>query len=205
MYIMMSRPRIRVSVQAPFGGVTGSLRSKIVYDEDVELMIMNVSDVEIKEALFDICDNKALGPDGYSAKFFKSAWYVIKNEVRYAIKELFRIGKMLGESVKVVKRALDMFSSISSLNLNIGKSTIFFGNVKEQDKTDILATLPFKIGSLPVSYLGVPLITKHLTFTDCKGLIDKLKIKVNDWRNKLLSYAGRLQLIASILSSIQVY
>ncbi|GKF68993.1 hypothetical protein Tco_0198672, partial [Tanacetum coccineum] len=108
-------------------------------------------------------------------------------------------------SVKVVKRALDMFSSVSGLNPNIGKSIVFFGNVKEQDKQDILSILPLKIGSLSVSYLGVPLITKHLTFTDYKVLINKVKIKVNDWKNKMLSYAGRLQLIASILSSMQVY
>ena len=36
-------------------------------------------------------------------------------------------------------------------------------------------------------------------------LIDKVKNRVNDWRNKVLSYAGRLQLIASILSSMQIY
>ncbi|GJU90457.1 RNA-directed DNA polymerase, eukaryota, reverse transcriptase zinc-binding domain protein [Tanacetum coccineum] len=107
-------------------------------------------------------------------------------------------------SVKVVKRALDMFSSISGLNPNIGKST-FFSNVKDQVKNDILDILPFKIGSLSVSYLGVPLITKHLTYTDCKGLIDKVKIKVNGWKNKLLSFSRRLQLISSILSSMQVY
>nr|GEW18849.1 RNA-directed DNA polymerase, eukaryota, reverse transcriptase zinc-binding domain protein [Tanacetum cinerariifolium] len=95
-------------------------------------------------------------------------------------------------SVKVVKRALDMFSSISGLNPNSGKSTVFFGNVKEHDKQEILPILPFKIGSLPVSYLGVPLITKHITFTGCKVLIDKVKIKVNDWKNKILSYAGKL-------------
>nr|GEY13484.1 RNA-directed DNA polymerase, eukaryota, reverse transcriptase zinc-binding domain protein [Tanacetum cinerariifolium] len=51
----------------------GSLKCKIVSEEDVELIIRNVSDLEIKEALFDICDNKASGPDGYSAKLFKSA------------------------------------------------------------------------------------------------------------------------------------
>ncbi|GKG20038.1 hypothetical protein Tco_0379839, partial [Tanacetum coccineum] len=75
----------------------GSLKSKTVSEDDADLMIMNVSDVEIKEALFDICDNKAPGPNGYSAKFFKSAWPVIKKEVCDAIKEFFRSGKLLDE------------------------------------------------------------------------------------------------------------
>nr|GFC25164.1 RNA-directed DNA polymerase, eukaryota, reverse transcriptase zinc-binding domain protein [Tanacetum cinerariifolium] len=53
-----------------------SLKSRTVCADDAEKMIMNVSDKEIKYALFDICDNKALGPDGYSAKLFKSSWSV---------------------------------------------------------------------------------------------------------------------------------
>ncbi|GJU17305.1 RNA-directed DNA polymerase, eukaryota, reverse transcriptase zinc-binding domain protein [Tanacetum coccineum] len=108
-------------------------------------------------------------------------------------------------SVQVIKRAMETFSSISGLNPNIGKSTIFFGNVQEQVKQAILSILPFKVGSLPVSYLGVPLITKQLSFTDCKYLIDRVKAKVNNWMNKMLSYVGRLQLITSILSSMRTF
>ncbi|GKD70898.1 RNA-directed DNA polymerase, eukaryota, reverse transcriptase zinc-binding domain protein [Tanacetum coccineum] len=63
----------------------------------------------------------------------------------------------------------------------------------------------FKVGSLPVKYLGIPSITKKLGINDCKELVDKVKRKVNDWKNKALSYAGRLQLIASVLASMQTY
>ncbi|GJV47841.1 hypothetical protein Tco_1438053 [Tanacetum coccineum] len=58
------------------------------------------------------------------------------------------------KSVKVVKRAFDIFSSISGLNPNISKSTVFFRNVKDQAKQEILSLLPFKNGNLPASYLG---------------------------------------------------
>ncbi|GJX47289.1 hypothetical protein Tco_0272479 [Tanacetum coccineum] len=40
---------------------------------------------------------------------------------------------------------------------------------------------------------------------DCKILVEKLESKVNDWRNKFLSLAGRLQLIQSVLSSMHIY
>lgn len=36
-------------------------------------------------------------------------------------------------------------------------------------------------------------------------LLIKLKKRVSDWKNRSLSYAGRLQLIAAILESIHVY
>ncbi|GJY47080.1 reverse transcriptase domain-containing protein [Tanacetum coccineum] len=55
---------------------------------------------------------------------------------------------------------------------------------------------------LPVRYLGVPLISSRLLYQDCKVLVQKLESWVNDWRNKFLSLAGRLQLIRSVLSSM---
>ncbi|GJZ33072.1 RNA-directed DNA polymerase, eukaryota, reverse transcriptase zinc-binding domain protein [Tanacetum coccineum] len=85
------------------------------------------------------------------------------------------------KSVSTIKEALEEFSNYSGLKANMSKST------------------------LPVRYLGVPLITKKISATDCKPLIDNVKSRVMDWRNKALSYSGRLQLIASVLSSMQVY
>ncbi|GKC89451.1 hypothetical protein Tco_1150100 [Tanacetum coccineum] len=52
-------------------------------------MICKVSNQEIREAILVIGDNKALGPDGYSAAFFKEAWDIIKVDVTKAIKEFF--------------------------------------------------------------------------------------------------------------------
>ncbi|GJY87105.1 RNA-directed DNA polymerase, eukaryota, reverse transcriptase zinc-binding domain protein [Tanacetum coccineum] len=81
----------------------------------------------------------------------------------------------------------------------------FFRNVDDRTKAEILDILPFNIGKLPVSYLGVPLITKQIGVKECKSLVDKVKAKVNNWKNRLLSYAGRLQLVAFVLASMQVY
>ncbi|GJT78471.1 RNA-directed DNA polymerase, eukaryota, reverse transcriptase zinc-binding domain protein [Tanacetum coccineum] len=77
--------------------------------------------------------------------------------------------------------------------------------MKDHVKQAILAILPFKVGSLHVLYLGVPLVSKQIGINDCKRLIDKIKERVLNWKNKMLTYAGRLQLIASVLSVIHVY
>lgn len=65
--------------------------------------------------------------------------------------------------------------------------------------------LPLQVGKLPVKYLGVPLITKRLGLNECKQLVDKVKTKVGDWKNKFLSYAGRLQLVAYVLATMQLF
>lgn len=63
-----------------------------ISQEEANYMVREVTEVEIKEALFDIGDNKALGPDGYSAKFFKGAWTVIEEDVCKAVKKFFQGG-----------------------------------------------------------------------------------------------------------------
>ncbi|GJR25993.1 hypothetical protein Tco_1102225 [Tanacetum coccineum] len=73
-------------------------------------------------------------------------------------------------------KALDEFNMLSGLVLKIlgKKSTVFFGNLNNLTKQEIIDVMPFKVGSLPVTYLGVPLITKQNRIGDCKCLVDKL-------------------------------
>nr|GEW38929.1 ribonuclease H-like domain-containing protein [Tanacetum cinerariifolium] len=62
------------------------------------------------------------------------------------------------KSVEVIKHSMDQFSSIFGLLPNIGKSTIFFGSVPLNVQNDILRIIPYQVGSLPMKYLGVPLL-----------------------------------------------
>ncbi|GJY52436.1 RNA-directed DNA polymerase, eukaryota, reverse transcriptase zinc-binding domain protein, partial [Tanacetum coccineum] len=108
------------------------------------------------------------------------------------------------QSVELLKNVIEEFGRVYGLLLNYNKSTIIFGSVKEEDRKEILDIMPFKVEKLPVRYLGVPLITKRIGVKECKSLTDKVKSKILK-KNKCLSYAGRLQLVASVLESIHVY
>nr|GEW83655.1 hypothetical protein [Tanacetum cinerariifolium] len=105
----------------------------------------------------------------------------------------------------VLRRGLDEFCVSSGLRLSMSKSVTFFRNVPDEVIADIKLVMPFKMGVLPIKYLGVPMMSKRLTSKDCKPLIAMIKKRIRDWRNKVLSFAGRLQLISSVLSSLQVY
>lgn len=94
--------------------------------------------------------------------------------------------------VKVIKLALEEFSNVSGLHPNLSKSTVFFGSVKEEVQHGILQVIGFVKGKLPVRYLGVPLSSKKLGLSECKCLINKVRSRVYDWKNKCLLYAGRL-------------
>ncbi|XP_035834035.1 uncharacterized protein LOC118482599 [Helianthus annuus] len=109
------------------------------------------------------------------------------------------------ESFGIIKGAVDEFSRVSGLVPNVHKSEIFFGNVNEELRKEILNVLPFKVGQFPMKYLGIPLSSKRLYQADCKVLIDKVKNRISDWKVKFLSFAGKVQLIKSVLSSLTIY
>ncbi|GJY58389.1 hypothetical protein Tco_0458281 [Tanacetum coccineum] len=90
------------------------------------------------------------------------------------------------ESVNVVKKALDPFSQVFGLKPNMGMCISFFGNLGEHMKEGILRVMPFRVGKLLVSYLGVPLgdLTKGRAKIACKNkLRPHVVMKTRDGRN----------------------
>lgn len=77
--------------------------------------------------------------------------------------------------------------------------------MEQEIRTQILLELGFKEGSLPVKYLGLPLISTKLNKDHCMELISKIIARISNWVAKSLSYAGRTQLVNSVLSSLHVY
>ncbi|GJU59230.1 RNA-directed DNA polymerase, eukaryota, reverse transcriptase zinc-binding domain protein [Tanacetum coccineum] len=91
------------------------------------------------------------------------------------------------------------------ISLWVQRNATYTDVINEGLKRDLLTVLPFKCGTLPMKYLGVPLVAKRHGVNDCKSLIENVEKWISSWRNRLLPYAGRIQLIASVLSSMQQY
>ncbi|GJU24535.1 hypothetical protein Tco_1163156 [Tanacetum coccineum] len=121
------------------------------------------------------------------------------------VDDLFLFAHGDANSASVIMSALDEFKQVSGLTPSLSKSTAYFCNVLNHVNLSILQILPFKEGRLPVKYLGVPLVSYQLIYRDCKELIEKVQKRVNDWKNKSLSTAGRLQLIQSVIGSLHVF
>ncbi|GJW60795.1 zinc knuckle CX2CX4HX4C containing protein [Tanacetum coccineum] len=66
-------------------------------DQEALDMVREVTNKEIKDAMFSIGDDKSPGPDGFTAAFFKEAWSIIENDVSFAVREFFRNGTLLKE------------------------------------------------------------------------------------------------------------
>ncbi|GJV83163.1 hypothetical protein Tco_1523061 [Tanacetum coccineum] len=184
--------------------------NKIKPDEAL-MMVRPISEAEIKNAMFEIEDSKAnslLGvvnatvitlvpkistPDKVSDfrpiaccnVLYKCISKILTSRIKGNLKithlcfadDLLVFCHGDTQSVGIIKKSLDEFSEHTP---NMHKSTIFFGGLSNAEQQNILNLCLFTV-------------------------VDKVRSKVNDWKNKALSYAGRVQLIASILSSMQNY
>ncbi|CAN0888287.1 Putative ribonuclease H protein At1g65750 [Linum grandiflorum] len=99
-----------------------------------------------------------------------------------------------------------LFYSLSGLQLNPEKTEVFYSTtVPKSTREQITQEMGFKEGSLPVRYLGIPLISGKLRAQDCDILVSKITARITGWRVKTLSYAGRLQLVQAVLSTMSSY
>ncbi|XP_028091363.1 uncharacterized protein LOC114291701 [Camellia sinensis] len=79
-----------------FDRVQSLVKSKISSDQSL-LLASPVTDKEIKDTFWSLKANKAPGPDGFSAGFFKSAWNIVGREVTQAVRTFFESGRLLSE------------------------------------------------------------------------------------------------------------
>ncbi|GKA12810.1 RNA-directed DNA polymerase, eukaryota, reverse transcriptase zinc-binding domain protein, partial [Tanacetum coccineum] len=322
-----------------FKGVFGSKLN----NEEALNMVKEVIDNEIKNAMFDIGDNTAPHPDGYTSTLFKKILKIVGDDVCLAIREFFMTRKLLGgmnatlisliPKVSTPNKVSDyrpiaccnvIYKCISKIItdrikltlhklINLNQSAFIQGRVIQENilithellkvydrksnpsrccmKIDIakaydimdwnfhekaitnfgfhermvkwimvcVSTAKFTINlncerkgyfasgrgirqGYIMFYMGCKelkltqlcfaddlLVVSHgdvesvriirdtmMEFSNISGLIPNMekstiqliyivKNRVDDWKNKYLSYAGRLQLIASVLSSLNVY
>ncbi|XP_052176674.1 uncharacterized protein LOC127790975 [Diospyros lotus] len=67
----------------------------IVSQQQAYTMISVPSDKEIKKVIYDIGENKAPRPDGYSSGFFKKAWSIVGHPFYQVVKEFFNSSSLL--------------------------------------------------------------------------------------------------------------
>ena len=82
------------------------------------------------------------------------------------------------ESIIGVQNVLKLFYTFYDLQLNSAKSEVFSTGIKEEDLLEIQQVNCFRMGTLLVKYLGVPLITRRLSKQDCAPLVSKITKRV---------------------------
>ncbi|CAI8606239.1 unnamed protein product [Vicia faba] len=96
------------------------------------------------------------------------------------------------------------FYAATSLKVRPAKCNMYYGGMKREDQLAICAETGFTQGSLPFKYFKVPLASRKITVHRCRPLIEKILKRIKHWTSRLLSYAGRMQLIRSIIFFWQI-
>ena len=109
-------------------------------------------------------------------------------------------------SLRNLQRILDWYSNISRQKINLGKYDNFCSpNMPKETQEAIALEIQVNLVQCPSKYLGINFKFRGNRIADFQFLIDKLISKLQGWKARLLSQAGRATLIKSILQSLPLY
>ncbi|KAL0445023.1 UNVERIFIED_CONTAM: hypothetical protein Slati_2225000 [Sesamum latifolium] len=121
-----------------------------------------------------------------------------------AVVDMSEVCGHLGDIRRVMEEFRDCIAHTRLIALP-QKSHLIVPKSAHDTRADLLQILGFEEGTLPLRYLGLPLISSRLTLLDCKPLLQKIDNRIAGWEGIQLSFAGRLQLIKSVLMTLEVY
>lgn len=84
-------------------------------------------------------------------------------------------------------------------DINTAKSEISFGGYIVEDANVLSEYLGIKQSIFPTRYLGLPLNPTRITFAILQPFMDRITSKLQTWTSKFLSFAGKIQLISSVI------
>ncbi|GAU26607.1 hypothetical protein TSUD_102140 [Trifolium subterraneum] len=201
-------------------GLIEELIPNLISDDTNKMLSMLPSHIEIENVVFNLNKNGAPGPDGFGGIFFQTFWDLVKEDVIKAVLEFFTSSWLLPnfnsnsmvlipktanadsvENYRPIALANFKFKIISKIMAD--KLAIIMPNIvsKEQRvRLNIISNrLVFGIGSLPFLYLGVPIFRGKPKSRHLSPIADKVKLKLSAWKASLLSIAGRVQLVKSVI------
>ncbi|KAJ9567589.1 hypothetical protein OSB04_003555 [Centaurea solstitialis] len=108
-------------------------------------------------------------------------------------------------NAKNLIRILKCFELCSGLSINLSKSSLLGISVPNEEVQRVALGLNCKVGSVPFTYLGIPVGENMSKASAWQPIIDKFKSRLSSWKAKHLSVGGRLCLIKSVLGGLGNY
>ena len=109
-------------------------------------------------------------------------------------------------SVDTLLKILDWYCKVSGQSINPLKSDLFCKpNMPMEDQEALARKLKVNLVHNPTKYLGLEFKLKGNKIADFHFLVEKLQSKLQGWKARLLSQAGRTTLISSMLQYLPLY
>ncbi|KAL8115417.1 hypothetical protein AgCh_022054 [Apium graveolens] len=161
-----------------------------VSERDNINLIENVTEEEVKHAVFSMHPDKSPGPDGLNPAFFQVFWEVVARDVVRFCQNFISNVELPGEvnQTQVV---------------NFNKSTVTFSpNTSRDNRAKVCAQLGVKEVDTPGKYLGLPMDIGRSKTSAFAFLLEKMNKKLNAWSHHTLSKGGKLTLLKTSAQSI---
>ena len=81
-----------------------------------------------------------------------------------------------------VSALLDLFSDFSGLSLNRAKSTFIGFGMSAEERDRCARILDTPAGSLPIRYLGLPLVEGRITTREWQPVLETMERRLGGWR-----------------------
>ncbi|CAL1388707.1 unnamed protein product [Linum trigynum] len=108
------------------------------------------------------------------------------------------------EQVLHITATLACLQAVTGLKINLEKSVLYI--VGDVPAPNFFASIiGFKWSNQPPKYLGYPVGAKLNTNAFSDPIVNSYQKRLDSWSSRYLSSAGRLVLINSVLSSLEVY
>ena len=119
--------------------------------------------------------------------------------------DLVLFAKVDRKNCLAVRDVLDSFCSLLEQKVSNAKSRVFFSpNVNPDTRANLCEILEFQSTPTLDKYLGFPM--KHSSMRQDFGfIIERIQISLAGWKANLLSFAGRLVLTQSVITTITNY
>jgi hypothetical protein len=108
------------------------------------------------------------------------------------------------QQLNFLKQVLQDFATSTGLKVNCNKSLMIPINVHENKMSSLAAGFGCQIGSMPFTYLGLPMGTTKPRFWDLTPMMDKIERRLTAC-SSLLPYTRRLLMVNSILTPSTTY
>ncbi|XP_058746991.1 uncharacterized protein LOC131619978 [Vicia villosa] len=137
-------------------------------------------------------------------------WYKIeKGTDRFThlqyVDDTLIIGDKRWSNIRIIKANLLMFEVMSRLKVNFNKSKIVGINIHDRWLEEASKILNCQKGFIPFIYLGLPIGDNPNKINTWWPVIETVRSRLLRWKNRYISFDGRVVLIKSVFHALSVY
>lgn len=107
--------------------------------------------------------------------------------------------------INCIMQIMEAFGDATGLRMNVSKSTVATIRCTGIDMDEVLRDFSGARVNFPLQYLGLPLTLGRVRLVHLQYIQDRAKNKMAGWQGKMITVAGRRELVKTVISALPVY